>query len=228
MGDLNQKKIEKNLKLISKSAIIVLIGTIVSKIITFVYRIIVARYYGPEIYGVFSLALIIIGLFVAVSSLGLSQGLVRYVAFYRGKNQKNKLNYTIHFILIILILSSIFSGILMFFLSEKIAISLFQNQDLVRFLKIFSFLIPISLLSGFYLSILKAFEEISIYSFIVNILQNIIKLLFIIIFLLIGFGIDAIIFSYFLGVFIALMVAYFVCKYKLSGIFIKSNLKKKQ
>ena len=54
-----QKEIDKGLKLIAKSSVIIFIGLIFSKIFTYAYRIIIARHFGPETYGLFSLAMIV-------------------------------------------------------------------------------------------------------------------------------------------------------------------------
>ena len=61
-------EIDRGLKLIVKSSMIVFIGLFLSKLLTYIYKIIIARYYGPEVYGIFSLAFMIVTLFVAFSS----------------------------------------------------------------------------------------------------------------------------------------------------------------
>ena len=71
----NQLEIEKNLNLIAKSSIFVFGAIIISKIFTYLYRIVIARYYGPEVYGLFSLGIMIFGFFVAFASLGFSEGM---------------------------------------------------------------------------------------------------------------------------------------------------------
>ena len=86
-----QKEIDKDLKLLAKSSIVIFAGIFFAKIFTYLYRIIIARNFGPEVYGLFSLAIMILGFFVAFSSLGLSEGLLRYISFYRGKKQKHNI-----------------------------------------------------------------------------------------------------------------------------------------
>ena len=96
----NKQEIDNKLKLIMKSSIIVFIGLFLSKIFIFGYRVLIARYFGAEIYGLFSLALMVVGWFIAFSSLGLNQGVLRYVSFYRGKKDLNKIRFIINFSLI--------------------------------------------------------------------------------------------------------------------------------
>jgi len=224
----NNQEIDKGLKLIVKSSIIVFIGLFLSKIFLYVYRIIIARCFGAEIYGLFSLALMIIGWFIAFSSLGLREGLLRYIAFYRGKKELHKIKYIFRFSMNILFFSTLISGIILFLLSEFISINIFHNSDLIIFLKIFSILIPISVFSYLFLSIIKAYEKIGWYSFISNILQNFVKLVVLIILIIFGFKTNSIIFSYFIGILVMLFASYLFCKYKLPEIFEKSKLEEIQ
>jgi O-antigen/teichoic acid export membrane protein len=224
--DKERDSINKGLKFIVKSSLIVFIGVFLSKLLTYVYRIIIARHFGPEIYGLYSLASIVLGLFVVFSSIGLTDGLMRFVSFYRGKKQTDKIRYLLKTITIILFISStIFAGLL-FLLSEFISINLFHNENLTIFLKIFSILIPVTVFSYIFLNILRAFEKIGLYSFIWNVLQNLVKVITLILLIFLGLKTNAVIFSYFLGILSMLLVAYFLCRYKLSEIFVAHKLKK--
>ena len=227
MNNNEQTKVDQGLKLLVKSSIIVFIGLFFSKILLYVYRIIIARYFGPEVYGLFALSTAILGWFIAFSSFGLSEGILRYVSFYRGKKQNKKIRYIFKISLVTLIFSSIISGLLLFSLSEFISIAIFHNADLIIFLKIFSVIIPIALLSNIFLSTLRAFELISWHSFISNILENAIKLIFLIFLIILGLKSQSIIFSYFSGFLAALLAAYFVCKYKIKTVFEKFKLEKR-
>ncbi|MDO8623503.1 MAG: flippase [archaeon] len=220
----NREELNGILRLIVKTSFLVFLGIFLSKIISYLYRIIIARSLGPEAYGLFSIALMILGWFIAFSSLGLTQGLLRYIPFYRGNKEFDKIRYIFKFSVILLFFSTIFSGIILFFFSEFISINLFHNPNLTLFLKIFSFLIPLSVLSSVFLSIIQSYERIGWYSFILNILQNLVKLSVLILVIYLGFGLNSIIISYFAGILVTLLVSYLFCKYKLSEIFWKVKL----
>ena len=85
-NDLNH-----NLKLIVKTSAIVFIGLVLSKLLGYAYRIIIARALGPEIYGLFSLALTVALTFVTFSAFGLSEGLIRFISLYRGNKEIDKI-----------------------------------------------------------------------------------------------------------------------------------------
>jgi len=227
----HERELEGNLKLIVKASLIVFLGLILSKIFTYTYKIIIARYFGPEIYGIFSLATMILGLFVVLSSFGLSDGLLRFIPLYRGKSEINKVRYILKFSLIVLFISGILFGIALFFLSEFISINIFHNPPLIIYLKWFSFLIPVSIFLNIFLSLLRAYEKISTHSLLINILQPALSLLGIILFIFIGLKSNAVIFSYVSSLLIVLLISFLICKYKISNAFGKyfltSQTKKK-
>src|SRR3989344_4690308 len=105
--DSNESDVNKGLKIIAKSSIIIFVGVFFSKIITYFYRIIIARYFGPEVYGLFSLAIMISGWFIIFSSLGFAEGLLRYLPWYRGKKEYNKIKYLIRFSTTLTLITSI-------------------------------------------------------------------------------------------------------------------------
>lgn len=220
-------KLENQLTLIAKSSIIVLITILLSKIFTYIYRIIIARYYGPEVYGLFSLAVMISGWFIVVASLGLSRGLLRYISIYAEKKQIKKIRYILKKSLSLSFLTSIVFGLILFLSSEFIALHIFKNSDLIIFLKLFSIVIPLTVLLNALLSVIQAFEKIFWRSFIFNVLDNLMKAVSLIIFVIIGFKVNAVIFSYILGIGSALFAAYLVCKLCIPDVFGKCDLAQK-
>lgn len=206
------QEIGKELKLIAKSSVIVFIGLFLSKVFFYLYRLVVARVYGPEFYGLFSLAVIILLWTVSLFSFGLDQGLLRFIAYFRGKNEKEKIknifNYSIKFLLV----SSIFAGIILFLLAETISINLFHNPNLIIFLQIFSFLIPVYIFTNIFLATIRAHENIFWYSMLENIIPNFLKLAILLIFFWIGLALNIVALSFFLGIFMTLIIAYFILK----------------
>tara|TARA_Y100000310_G_scaffold318877_1_gene373429 strand:+ start:1450 stop:3024 length:1575 start_codon:yes stop_codon:yes gene_type:complete len=220
-------RLNYSLKLLFKTSLFIFIALIISKILSYGYRIIIARYFGPEIYGLFSLAIIVIYWFVIFALLGLSEGILRFTALYRGKKQIKKIRYIFRITSIFLIFSSIIAGIISFFLADFISINIFHNPSLIIFLKILSFTIPFWVFSILFFSIINAFEKIKASVFFNHITQNAIKIIAIIILIFFGMGTNAIIFSTFLAIFITFLLTYWYSKHKLSEIFMKYSLNKK-
>jgi len=86
------KAIKSNaaIKSAAKGAGIVFIGIFLSKFLSYLYRAIVARI-GPEQYGMLSIGLAVIGIISFFPLCGLDLGVVRFVSFYKGKNDSAEL-----------------------------------------------------------------------------------------------------------------------------------------
>lgn len=227
----NNNEFNTNLKLIFRTSLFIFLATILSKVFTYLYRIIIARDFGPETYGLFSLTIMILTGFVSLFSLGFYDGVLRFIPFYRGKRKENNVRYIFRFSFIVLLFSSIFATILLYFLSDFISINLFHNSGLTIFLKILSLSLPFFSLAYFFLSLLQAHEKIKIHSFISDILFNFINLISLIILVFIGLKINGVIFSYFIGLVIIFLVSLIFCRKKIPKILVRptlrENLKKK-
>ena len=80
--------VNQSLQKIAKGTGIIFIGTIIGLLLGFIGRIILVRYITQTEYGIYSLALVIISIFVTISTLGLGEGSTRYIAYFRGKNEE--------------------------------------------------------------------------------------------------------------------------------------------
>ena len=204
----NDKELDKSLTLLVKGSIIVLIGVFLSKLLTYIYKIVIARSFGPENYGLFSLALIIATLFSTVASLGLSEGILRYTSLYSKSENLKKVKPLLKFSIAFSCTSGILFGFILFIFSNLISIKIFNDPSLVIYLKYFSIGIPIILISNLFLSIIKANMQIIRYTFILNILQNTIRIIGLFIFIFLGLKSHAIIGSYLLGIISILIGSY--------------------
>jgi len=223
----SQEEIEKNLKIVAGSSIIVFIGIIISKIFSYLYIIFIGRNLGPEIYGRFSLATIIVGWLIAVACLGFTDGIVRFISFYRGKKQNNKINFLFKFSFLSILSSTLIVASLSFIFSDFISISLFHDAELSIYLKILSVFLPVWALSLFSFSVLRAFEKIKTLSIIERIIQNTSKLLFLLLLVFLGLKSSAVIFSFATGILISFILAFSYIRINLGSLFKKYSLSKK-
>lgn len=205
----NSEEFDNNIKIIAKSSIVIFIGILLSKLFSYLYRIFIARAYGPESYGLFNLALTITLLFVVFAGLGLDRGLLRYLSFYRGQSKENKGKFILQKSFKISIITGLLAFLILLFSSEFIANLIFKNANLAIYLKIFSLSIPFSILTGLIFSTLRAYEKIEWFSFISNIFTNGTKLLILVILIFLGANQLSVPFSYFIGIFLAFLLAMF-------------------
>jgi O-antigen/teichoic acid export membrane protein len=224
----NEERFNHVLKFFVKSSFILFIGTLLSKVVTYLYRVILAKNFGQEDYGLFSLAVIVINLCIAVLSLGLQSGLVRYIPLYLGKKENEKIKSIVRFCLNLTLITSFIGAGLLFFFSDTIAVTFFHNSELTMFLKLFAVFIPIILFSGLFHCILLAYEKVGWYSFIGNILTPLSQLLILLLFIFLGLGTETIPLSYNMAFLFVLLTSFLVCKFGIKDLFGKPNLKKEE
>lgn len=222
MGE--KEELNKSLNVLAKSAFVVFFGVAISKIATYLYRVIIAREFGPEVYGTFSLAISLFTLILSISLLGFDSGIIRFIPLYRSKNKNKEEKYLFYFGLKSVFISSLVFGVAMFLVKDLIAINLFHNPLLARYLYFFSFIIPVAAIGAYLLGVINAYEKISLYSFIENIATNSFNVLFILIFLMFGLGSESVPLSYFTGTIATVAITYILIKKYLSLTFSNSDL----
>lgn len=220
--------LNNSLKLIAKSSLIVLFGILLSKILTYFYRIVIAREFGAEVYGTFMLAFMIVGWLTAISSLGFYHGLLRYVSQYRGKKEIEKIKYSFKIVLFTTTTLSIFLGLLLLLFSDFIAIEIFNTITLSKYLKYFSLAVPLTVILLTFFSILRAYELVGWNSFFENILSAGLKLFLLVFLVFLGFKTNAIIFSFILSLAFVTLISYLFIKKNLIRVLTSSNLPKSE
>ncbi len=224
MVEKDEIEINKSLNLLAKGSFIVFIGVFLSKTLTYLYKFIIARSFGPESYGVFSLALIIVTIFSTLASLGLVDGLLRYISLYNNPKNIKKIKPLLKFSLIFCSISGVLFSLALFASAKLIAVNLFHDESLTKYLIYFSISIPFVLISNLFLSIIKANQQIFKYTFNLNILQNLIRVFGIFTMIFIGFKSQAIIGSYLLGVFSLAIGSYIGAKKYILDVFSQEDV----
>ena len=224
----SQKNLNASLALLARSSFLVFITVLISKILTYVYKVIIAREYGAEAYGIFVLSLMVVGWLAIFSKMGFGEGLVRFIPIYRAKKREETGSYLLNKVVIISGGLSILAGVLLFVASNALAAQLFNNSELAVFLKIFSFAVPCMVLSSIYISVLRAYEEIFWVSLIGNILQSIVNVGVILLLIFFSAGTIAISISYTLGMAAVLIASYVLVRKKVPLSFNAKAIKEKK
>jgi len=80
--------VNQSLQKIAKGIGIIFTGTIIGLLLGFIGRVIIARFTTQTEYGIYCRALVVISIFATISTLGLTEGSTRYIAYFRGKNEE--------------------------------------------------------------------------------------------------------------------------------------------
>jgi O-antigen/teichoic acid export membrane protein len=167
-----------SLKKIAHGTGIAMVGMFLGLVLQFIARLIIARYGLEANYGIFSLALVVLTFATMLACLGLNQGAVRYIAYFRGKGQTAKVHGTTSASLQLATVASIIVGIAIFFSAEAIALNIFHTPDLVSPLRIFAIGIPFFTLINIFAAIFLGFDRVEAQAYFQFILLNILFVLF--------------------------------------------------
>jgi len=124
--------VNDSLRKIAKGTTIIFIGKIIGMLFGFVGRVILIRFTTQSEYGIYSLAITILSIFVVISTLGLEEGSTRYIAYFRGKGDDENIRGTIYSSIKIALTASISLATISFFVSD------FDFFDISAFLSLFN------------------------------------------------------------------------------------------
>ncbi len=152
---IKKKDFSGNTGLAVKNSVYQFSTTLIGKIGSLIFTIILARLLMPELFGLYSLALSTILLFTVFSDIGIGGAVVRFVSKELGKrNKKRAKAYVIYFGKIKLILVFISISILIF--SSKFISDVFYQKPIFLALIAGSFYILFMGIVNFFSSILQA------------------------------------------------------------------------
>ncbi|OGW47862.1 MAG: hypothetical protein A2Y66_02155 [Nitrospirae bacterium RBG_13_41_22] len=216
---------ERHLKTVVKGAGLVFFGLAVSKVLTYFYRLILARYYGPQDYGLISIGLSVITVIVTVLVLGMDSGILRYVPQYKAKNDEKRVKGIILTPFKISILFSIAAAILLWFFSPVLA-GIFAKDaatqaSLITIFQIFSFTLPFSVCYNLFLAASRGFQRMDYPVYTDNIFYSIVLVTSVALFSLFGLGIEGIALSYALTVIASFLLIFYFFNRRIFNLFSK-------
>ncbi len=181
--------VQNSLNRMARWASILLLGTITSKLVNYGYRAYLARTLSVSDYGILNLGIMIITIIAAISTIGMENGLNRYIPYYLGLKENIKATGVVYFSGRITLMISIVFSIVLYALSNRVA-GLFDDSEILgSLLKALSISLPfVAVGQRIFLNCLLFFNYPRQYSLIFNVLQSIGKVLFTIFLISLGFG----------------------------------------
>ena len=180
--------LDESLKKIAKGVGFGFVGAISSRIFGFFTRIILARFLGADFYGLLNLGLAGYSITTVFASLGIGSGVVRYISYFKGKEERSKIKGVIISALKINIPIALLFSALLYLCSDWLSIHVFHNVILSPILKIFSVAIPFSVSAGIFTSAMIGFQDLRYKVYVHDVSENAVRLIAIVILLSLGFG----------------------------------------
>lgn len=203
--------INKSLQKVAKGTGIVFIGTIISMLLGFIGIVLITRYFTQSEYGTFSLALVLLNIFVLISSLGIQGGSPRYIAFFRGKKDTRKVQSVIYSSIKIVLIASILCSLFAFFTADTISSKVFHIPELATPLKIFAIAIPFLVLIDIFTSLFRGFGRADVKVYFQDILRSILFISFLAIVIFLNLSFCSLLYAYFASFAITFVVFVVYC-----------------
>ncbi|MDQ1275600.1 MAG: hypothetical protein QG610_1175 [Euryarchaeota archaeon] len=151
---------------------IILAGTFLGMLLDILIKKVMTSHLTPADFGTYSLALTVISITGAVATLGLNEGVPRYIAFFRGKQEEQK----VHELIISAILMGLIAGLLAILVSPSLFQSLagegFDAQGkILSVIKILVFAVPFTILLNLTVAIYRGFDRTSVNMYFYNIIR---------------------------------------------------------
>jgi len=167
-------------------AVVTFIGNMFLRVSGLLERVLVARFFNPDKYGEFVLALTILNVAVIVALMGLDKGIVRYVPRTDGDQQRRGIiAYSLRFSFLI----GIVIGGVLFVSADVISSAVFNDATLTPFVRVAAVIVPFAVIVKIATATARGFESARARTLMKDVGLPGAKLLFIAIAILLGLDI---------------------------------------
>lgn len=134
--------IDASIKKAAKGATLVFAGTVVSSLFLFAIKILIVRNTTTYELGAYTLAIALASVFAIVATLGVHEGIARYVSLLLGSNKRHEADALSRTALRIVLITGVTAGLILFLAANFLASALFKNGELAHLFRIVAISIP--------------------------------------------------------------------------------------
>ena len=167
-------------------AVVTFIGNMFLRVSGLLERVLVARFFNPDKYGEFVLALTVLNFAVIVAVMGLDKGIVRYVA--RADDEQKRRGIVVFSLRFSFLIALVVGGIL-FVSAGAISNAVFNDATLTPFVRVAAVIVPFAVIVKIATATARGFESARARTLMKDIGLPGAKLLFIVITIFLGFDI---------------------------------------
>ncbi len=209
---------------IVKGAFLVLFSMIFGKLFSYLYVILVAVKLGSHDYGLLSLGLAILSFLSAFSLLGLDEGVLRFIPFYKGKNDQNLMKNTLLTSLKTVLNSSLFLAVLIIVFSDFISDKIFDEYELVKVILFMAIVLPFNTLSQLILVSFRAFQKPEYEVFFKELMEKLLRLIITFVLIAAGFKLAGALLGFVLSIIVVFALSLITFNKKIFNIFSKETI----
>ncbi|XHH09191.1 MAG: flippase [Candidatus Bathyarchaeia archaeon] len=171
----------------TRNGVFLAFGSAVATAVLAVGSIVAGRLLGPELYGQYTLILVVPSLLFLFTDLGVNQGIIKFISYMRVKGQTDKISNIIYSGLFLRFAIGAILSVTLYVFAEPFAVFLLNRADLYPYLQVMAFVV---LFQAVYSTAVSAFISIdkSEYSALTQFIDAVIKTALSIILILLGFN----------------------------------------
>ncbi len=150
--------VHSSLKSAVKGTSIVFLGMVASILLWFVTKVLIIRHTTQEELGIYSLAVAIVGITSSIATLGLQEGVSRYISIFHGEGNNSEADAISGAALRIGGVSGFIIFVLLFIFSDPVARYVFYKPEISSSLRVVSFFVPASVMTNVMIGILRGYN----------------------------------------------------------------------
>jgi O-antigen/teichoic acid export membrane protein len=166
----------KPIRSILKGAGIVFFGAVIGNGFRYVFHLLVARQLGPALFGIFTLGFAVYKVTGMFAEMGLPQGLLRYIPFFRGKKDESRTKGVILLSFRAGFLAGVVLGLVIFLGSSIIAGTFFRKPELSLIIRLFALALPLATLTTMIVFSLQGFKRLEYKVYVRDLFEPIAKI----------------------------------------------------
>ena len=189
-------EIEKSLTTVARGAGIIFFGMIIGNLLGMVNQVLMGRFLGPGNYGLFNLGMSVMAIFCVLPHFGLGSALTQFIPYNIKNNRYDKVKAGIDFSLKFCLIVGVLVSIVLFILSDAIAIKVFHNSELELVIKVLCIALPFWALHNTSAGFIQAFKKPEYYAYIENISMKALQISIFVISILLGYRLFGALFAF--------------------------------
>jgi len=139
-------------------------GSVLAAIIAYLTKLVLVRNLSVEDYGLFFAVLTFVLIFSVFRTLGMSQGLARFIADYNSKKKNGEIKSIITGAFATQLLVAGIMVIILWFSADYLALNYFKDARAVTLLRILSFYLPLSIIHVNFTSIFQGLKKSKLFA----------------------------------------------------------------
>jgi len=171
--------VNKSVNRIVTGSGVILAGTLIGLLFDINVKRVLTSYLSPGDFGIYSFALTVISITGVIATLGLGDGVARYIAYFRGRNEDHKINELITSATVMGLSASAIAMIASPALFEHLAGNGFDTQgEISAVIKIMIFTIPTTILLNVAVGVYRGFDRTNVNMYFNKLLRPLSLLIF--------------------------------------------------